>query len=292
MPYVDYFDGKYSAELWTLQLPEMLYYGEGAVPDKVNSYRFNSLGFRDDEFSRVDLLIAGCSVTMGEGVPEDRIWGNVAADMLGIKSKANIGHRGGSVYSIIMYSMAYIKTYGKPKYIFCLFPDLSRLNIPLTKGITADFNQPNEGEGVGSIMNIPIKNMTDTSAAPKYMKSPYNLSQILPVDVSIYQAMMQISMFSMYCSSANIKFIWSTWDQSFNDSVKRYIKNFPEYVDYLENYFGIVSNKNSKCHLDLLKKYETNFYRGLDNLDKDSHYHQGIHEHAHIAETFCERFKI
>lgn len=287
MPYVDYFDGKYSAELWTLQLPEMLYYGEGAVPDKVNSYRFNSLGFRDDEFSRVDLLIAGCSVTMGEGVPEDRIWGNVAADMLGIESKANIGHRGGSVYSIIAYSMAYIKTYGKPKYVFCLFPDLSRLNVPLSRGITADFTEPFTVPNRGSIVNIPIKNMTDTSEAPKYMKVPYNLSQILPIDVAIHQAMMQIQMFSMYCEAAGIKFLWSTWDASFNESIQKFKSNFPEYIDYLSSY----QKESDSCHPELLDKYGINFHRGLDNLDKNIHYHQGIHEHAHVADVFYENFK-
>jgi hypothetical protein len=287
MPYVDYFEGKHSKELWTLQVPIMWYYGEGAVSDQINSYRFNALGYRDDEFSEVDLLIAGCSVTFGEGIPEDRIWGNVLAEKMNITRKANIGHRGGSVYSILMYSMAYIKKYGKPKYVFCLFPDLSRLNIPLSLGIAADYSEPFKDPNKGSIVNIPIKNLTDKSEAPKYMKSPYNLSKIIPVDVAIHQAMMQINVFSMYCAEAGIKFMWSTWDESFNDLIKEFKSEFPEYIDYLNDY----SVKDNTCHSELLDKYGLNFYRGLDNLDNKVPHHQGIHEHTHIAEAFYNSLK-
>jgi hypothetical protein len=287
MPYVDYSEGKYSKELWTLHVPTMWYYGEGATSDTTNSYRFNSLGYRDDEFSEVDFLFSGCSVTFGEGIPEDRIWGNVLADKLKTKSKANLGHRGGSVYSIIMYSMAYIKKYGKPKQIFCLFPDLSRVSIPLSYGIVSEYSPPFDDNGHGSIVNIPIRNMHDSFETPKYMKLPYNLSRIFPIDVAIYQAAMQIHMFSMYCREAGIKFVWSTWDKDFSGAIKKFKEEFPEYIDYLDNY----DQGETSCHEDLLDTYGMNFHRGLDNMGQEAGYHQGIHEHAHIAEAFYNSIK-
>jgi hypothetical protein len=282
MPYVDYSDGKYSKELWVLDLPTMWYYGEGAISDETNSYRFNTLGYRDDEFSKVDMLISGCSVTFGEGIPEQWRWGDVLADKLGIKSKANIGHRGGSIYSTILYSMAYIKKYGKPKYIFCMFPDLSRYNIPIVDTIASSYASPSEVKTHGTIVNIPIKNLYDSFETPKYMKIPYNLSDIFPVDVGVYQGTMQIQMFSMYCKAEGIKFLWSTWDKHFNSAIHPFKNEYPEYVDYINDYVP----EKTDCHQDLLDTYGLNFYRGLDNLDKEIGYHQGIHDHVHMAESF------
>lgn len=67
-----------------------------ASPESV-TYKFNSQGFRSEEFSDQPGFIAlGCSFTLGMGVPYLQTWPQIIADHLGLPAW-NLGQGGGSM---------------------------------------------------------------------------------------------------------------------------------------------------------------------------------------------------
>ena len=96
----------------------------------------NSHGLRSDEFTKdhkgLHVLFAGCSVTFGEGLPEDYIWPKLVYDRLSereqnISGYFNLGINGGNHVQIISQIFSYIKEFGNPEVIFVNFPDTHRL---------------------------------------------------------------------------------------------------------------------------------------------------------------------
>lgn len=64
-------------------------------------YLYNEYSFRGGGFSgKSELLVAGCSMTFGIGVPEQDTWGARLAKFLNIDDFANIGLAGASTQRI------------------------------------------------------------------------------------------------------------------------------------------------------------------------------------------------
>jgi hypothetical protein len=76
-------------------------------PDVI-TYKFNSHGFRCDEFSDAPGILAlGCSFTGGVALPEDKIWPSLVADQLNLKLW-NLGVGGASMDSCFRLLNHYI----------------------------------------------------------------------------------------------------------------------------------------------------------------------------------------
>lgn len=79
-------------------------------------------------YEKKDLLISGCSLTASTGVAPQHTWPALLFDDLKIEYN-NIAHSGDSVYGQCMKIYAYIKKFGKPKYIIAIFPNFERMQI-------------------------------------------------------------------------------------------------------------------------------------------------------------------
>jgi hypothetical protein len=73
--------------------------------DKKFTYKFNSHGFRGDEFCQdASIVFLGCSNTVGIGLPWESTWAKIVADTLGLKC-FNLGIGGAS--NDLCFRMAY-----------------------------------------------------------------------------------------------------------------------------------------------------------------------------------------
>jgi hypothetical protein len=94
------------------------------------TYRFNSHGFRADEFDGGPYMLAlGCSFTVGIGLPEQDTWALQTATALGLKC-ANLGWGGYSADSCYRLAEYWIPEL-RPKYVCMLVPPNHRVEVLL-----------------------------------------------------------------------------------------------------------------------------------------------------------------
>jgi hypothetical protein len=268
--------------------------------DKSNEYVHNSLGYRGVEFSGQDVLVSGCSMTYGEGVPYEKTWGTIISEKLGYgENYANLGIRGASVSAIIYRTIAYIKKFGLPKYLFILFPNMERIEMPFTheaqENFTSGFFEPYQVADSYLSMHINARQMNP----PKYMKAPYKVEEVLPADYVSLNNMDLIRMFEELCKAWGITYRWAFWhletDNFYRTYARDYISN--NYVYFLEPTVKIKNiesdTKKPICHVEDFEKYGENFFYGLDALydgsaKNNAPPHWGTHVHVHAAEAFLQ----
>jgi hypothetical protein len=96
-------------------------------------YRYNSCGFRDDEFSDEPCGLAiGCSFTLGIGVALSQSWPKQLEQMLGIKVW-NLGIGGASI-STCYRVMEFFLPRLRPKFVAMLDPPIARLEVCSARG--------------------------------------------------------------------------------------------------------------------------------------------------------------
>jgi hypothetical protein len=94
------------------------------------TYRFNSHGFRADEFDSGPYLLAlGCSYTVGIGLPDSDTWARCTATALGLKC-ANLGWGGYSTDTCYRLAEYWVPAL-KPAYVCMLAPPRNRLELLL-----------------------------------------------------------------------------------------------------------------------------------------------------------------
>lgn len=150
-------------------------------------YKLNNFGHRCDNFSKQDkdnhVLFAGCSFAFGEGVPYMQNWSGKLYKK--IESKYDIGgyyclgFQNGVTSVIINNILKYFNSFGHPKILVCFFPDSIRKISYQNGSLDIDYRHDDEHKIIGRL--------------------------------SMYQS---ISLLENYCKQADIKFFWSTWDQS------------------------------------------------------------------------------
>lgn len=97
-------------------------------------YNFNSHGLRSDEFTRdhrgMHVLFAGCSVTFGDGMPEEYIWPRLVYDRLSehaeLSGYFNIAMCGAHFDEVNNQIFRYFQNFGYPKYLFVNYPAFKR----------------------------------------------------------------------------------------------------------------------------------------------------------------------
>ncbi len=252
--------------------------------DTINEYSFNSTNFRGHEHGNKNFLAAGCSQTFGEGVPFESIWSSKLAEMFGEPEYANLGIRSASTMSVVARVFAYIQKYGNPKYIACLFPDLTRFEYYIDPKFS--ISRWNMGQTGAQSVHLMPRNVE----RPKYIKSPFFIQDVISQGFVDMISMDYIRMLDLYCKSNNIEFRWSTWDSDFCMLYKDNPDKLDSYVG-LDNDLSLLQvldeSRKVECHFDLYEKYGENFFVGADHIcDPKEHGHMGAHKHAHIAERF------
>lgn len=287
--------------------------------DPVNEYKVDKHGFRS-ELAASDILVGGCSLTFGVGVPEKATWGSFIGKTLN-SSVASIAIPGASIAWIVEQIYIYFREYGHPKKLFCLFPDLGRLptivdGVVLSKG--------DAGSANGNLLYTVHTENDREEEKPKYLKKPYDVRATTTYENAAYWSVRYIRMLEQYCNSVGIDFIWSTWDFS---EVTHQLTNSDEFG--FDNYFnvydfncnnykkengidkeiifksiddrdacfaqhrGVECSCGLDCHSNLLDVYGSkNFYSGTDTLRGAQYAHPGIHFHAHVAEAFLSQIKL
>ena len=104
--------------------------------DSTIEYKFNSHGFRSDEFeaSANSFMFLGCSFTLGTGVPIEVTWPYLVAQHYDVKN-FNLGISGGSNDTAFRLANHYVNEL-KPKLVLFAATMTNRLDISTDEGIT------------------------------------------------------------------------------------------------------------------------------------------------------------
>lgn len=162
------------------------------IDDKTVSYKYNSQGFRCDDFTNASestVVFAGCSEGEGIGGNINDTWPKIIYDNLNIDNQLggffNLSCDNFGYHKIINNCIYYINNYGKPGSIVILFPDMSRSYI---------WNSESN-EYVQDWINT--KKKMSLEEKNRIMQHLINFTQT-------------ILLFEEYCNSNNIKLYWST----------------------------------------------------------------------------------
>lgn len=90
-------------------------------------YKFNSLGFRSEEFKENGIMFVGCSHTCGIGLPFDKIWPTLISNELGLP-QCNFGQGGMGSDTAFRLCYGYIDQI-KPKVVVYLEPPGPRFEL-------------------------------------------------------------------------------------------------------------------------------------------------------------------
>jgi hypothetical protein len=100
----------------------------GWLEPNVITYKYNSQGFRDDEFDQQPAGIAlGCSHTMGTGIRIEHTWPSQLQNLLGQKIW-NLGSGGAALdtcYRLLEYWIENLNV----KFVVCAVPNISRYEV-------------------------------------------------------------------------------------------------------------------------------------------------------------------
>jgi hypothetical protein len=177
-----------------------------SVPeDDEVTYTMNSSGHRSDEFKfehdGLHVLFAGCSSTLGEGLPYMSNWTgrfyNKISKVTKTSGHFNLSFLGGSTELIVANIYKYIIKYGKPDVLLVHTPETLRCVSYNGKEYSNQMNLED--------VEIRIKNRWYS-----------------------YNAMLGLE---MYCSAVGIKLLWTSWEDSDVDFYYKthMFKNFMPY---------------------------------------------------------------
>jgi hypothetical protein len=243
-------------------------------------YRINSNGFRSDHFEKlssdnINILVAGCSYTFGEGIPEEYTWARLLENKIAsLYSKPvklyNLGFMGNSILNINSLVKSFINTYGKPDYLFLCIPDLTR-NV---------------------IYDGVEKRYKNVYAAKRYLedrkkyKYEYEYVKNFVYENNIYLGVNIIQSIETLCNISNIKLIWTAWHK-------------PEIEIYknlgFNNFFEIPSTINPIIDEHLYNAEEEIKQADLENINNIPYWkkardmnHPGTRWSHKIADLFFE----
>jgi hypothetical protein len=187
------------------------------------TYKINKHGFRSNHFKPVDsekitILTAGCSHSFGEALPEELRWQNFLLKSLKYSNLEwfDVSSMGASFRLVTRNVISFIRNYGKPNYVFIVFPDVAR-----------DFmfnDKENKFNNVNSNTRHIIKQ--------KEHNIPQNFIDYT-LSFNYYDALMKAIEYIWYleefCKTLNIKLYWTSWDNGLEEIFKNLnFKNFVE----------------------------------------------------------------
>lgn len=241
---------------------EYLYYSTHGETDKDNKdfgYRVNKYGFRTNKFNKlskdnINIITAGCSVTFGMALPEEKIWPTILKNR--IKNKNihldNIGIPGIDSIQEIRNIYIYNEKYGKPDYIFLCLPPIYRF-----PDLEKQSNALSTKQEIGW---IPTKDALEDYIYRNFRK----------YSIHIFHSIATMKNFEQYCYDTGIKLYWFSWDHSTNEYYRMF--GFRNMINY-----------DFKTH-----DYGQSDEKYWDFARDDSHL--GIKYHYVFAEKFYEEF--
>ena len=302
------------SEIFSTKLERISQLSSEAALDPMNSYRTNSYGYRGDEFpGKVDLIVSGCSQTVGVGVPEEATWHEFLASSMGVSHVALAGS-GWSIKQMVNSILWYIRKYGKPKTIALLLPDFTRDAGPLHASILE--NPEVLPPTTSDVVYFSKYDVNAADTYPKMSKRPHRPTDVMPPELPVYHSAQALSTLIEFCRIAEIEIVWASWnntaativeilneiralaeDELAPEGDREFAQRIVE-TGLLDtsgffdlnlstwNNVHIEKLKNLSCHSDLKDKYQTWFDVGTDEQK-----HYGVHAHAHVAEAFEEKLK-
>lgn len=225
--------------------------------DSLITYRFNSDGFRGDNFKQlngINILAAGCSNTFGVGLPEEMNWPNLLNDVFFNKNIYNIGYMGFTTEIIIHNIFVFLNKYGVPNYLFLNLPPINR---------TLFYND--DSDSIGMTHN-PLFFTNNKNFIEIFNKDDSKLFNLFINNCILIHSLENI------CDVLGIKFRWFSWDLFSQNAYSKV--NFKYFID--DSKFSNIKNeeKNKYC---LDGKYE---------ISADDGYHPGTLQNFIWAKTF------
>lgn len=270
-------------------------------------YHVNEYMFRTDKFNNQELMTLGCSMTFGDGLPEEYRWANLLSN-LSNQSLVNLGFSGDSAIGQVQKAFWYFKHFGNPKTIAAFFP-MYRMPFPHIEG-------KNRYEQSRHRINGKLMNYSHNSIIPnmdsfeKLSQKPHKLDSIISYEATLYYTNLAILTLDQYCKTNNIKFVWTVWDilsrprfgiknDELTSTILQYFRDtYDTYVDMPSMYWEINSNgleldqdgKELTCHQEF--SYDLLFHKAADIAHGLDRAHFGLHRNIHIANDFYDRIKV
>lgn len=268
--------------------------------DKSQTYSYNSCGYRGPEFSKnVDILCAGDSHSFGMGLPEGVIWPTRLSQEFNECSYANLGYPGGSVHSIVADILHYIRTYGSPKNVVALFPELDRFLFFSNPKLFIPESRPNHAGPI----NTQLAHLSNMEDRPKYSKKPFTAEDITPNEHAYMMSFQYIHILEDICDAMGINLVWSFWDSIEDSSLisklqTKYPGKYRHYINLNPSKWGRdrdagietykVNGRVQNCHKELLELDPKIFHFATDRYP----HHDGSHRHLHTMLDIAEYIKL
>lgn len=174
------------------------------VPGPDVIYKLNKNFFRTDNFenfddSDVNILVAGCSWTFGEGIFQESIWAEQLASLISKKDGKpaklyNLGVMGGSAHLAVKNIIAFINLYGKPDYVFIAFPFWGR-DIRFVKKDK-------------SMFAINVSNMMPFGRDKESKEAIKKYSECFDYLSSKHAFITQLNLLTLYLNAIGVTFKW------------------------------------------------------------------------------------
>jgi hypothetical protein len=225
--------------------------GEEPADDGSVEYKYNSNGFRSDNFvsthSGKHLLFSGCSEGEGIASPLNTMWNKIVYDSLNVNDEYsgffNVAIDNFGFHKVVFNIINYISKHGKPDEIVLLMPDICRLN-----------QWDATSENYHQIWTNP-NDLSTVKDQENFMNAIINFVPFM-------------KLFESYCDSNNIKLIWSTWS-SLEGKVFAIINTFKHFFEIDYSIPTLVDKSNQ--------------------IRRDGH--QGAYYHDLWAQNFLNRIK-
>lgn len=258
-----------------------------------NSYILNSLGYRTRELDKNnpgDVVVFGCSTSFGMGVPQDQVWTNKFAAIKNL-DVINLCIPGTGTLRYFEDAMLYIKTYGKPKNILVLIPDLYRIRFidDTEYHLATERHDLEDGFEFAplSVVDLFLDNFNEHK--DDYVQIPFDTRKNISPYYGVYRNIFSMFALEMFCNNAGINLFWSTYNNESKavlntlQETKPFFTNFIIDNDLLTDEEALINN----CHDSHDNEYAGthNWNYGTDEPWK-GRTHPGIHFHTHVAEFF------
>lgn len=288
---------------WECEMPVFSPWSEIERPEY--SYKYNKDGFRSIDFAEnPEIIVLGCSVTFGQGLPVEHTWPHILAGMFKSDGNdykyGNISYVGGSIMKCVSAFFSVIKMHKiSPKYVVANFPNLERFWF-----ISTDM------DGLYDYHLSPHKMKVRASA-------PYDYSELVPIEQAYFSNLEYIRMLEVFCEYSGIKLLWSTWTTNLTLQMEQFLtESFNNYMPDVtramwrpnQEYFVDAKNKDELIEIFRMKDYTKqkchSQFSDLEDFDFAYDYHKnpgnpsgtavcwphpGLHRHLHWAEMYYQK---
>jgi len=231
-------------------------------------YRHNSYGFRipenglqefEEAYNYPTVLVSGCSVTEGIGMPENHLWHTFLTDKFTEftnlpVAKFNIGRGGISADAAIRYVYVSIEHKGaRPDLVYILVPPLTRREL-----ITTNSN------GEGYIIDfLPGQPKSTNPSEIEKQEIIDHLERTMELRQCYHDYFQNLLFIKYYLNSKNIPWFFSCWAGDFGNI---------DYPKELEEHFIPVVMKNEIYVEEQYKKFKENIARDCAHQGPNSHF--------------------